>query len=168
VRQNERRAPMRTSRLIFTLLSMAVLGSAALADTAVVPSPDAAPSPGIGQDVITDSCADSLIPAPPPPPAWPRGADRIRPEHARRLIRGQTVDYGVWVDRAIWRTSWSSTPKGDLIFLRVSGGEGFAYTVALPWRIRRERAADLFIESIVKRGGRPTDIRKELRSINGK
>src|SRR5204862_921249 len=108
----------------------------------------------------------TLFPRPAESPQEARGADRRKPESARRLIRGQTEDYGVWVDRDDWKPAWSPSTDGDLIFTPVNGGDWGAYTVAMAKRISFLKMADLFIDSIAVRGGSPRVVRREIRRIN--
>src|SRR6476660_2679637 len=97
------------------------------------PGADCAPGPATGKWLF-------------PAEEESRGGDHLKPENARRLIRGQKLDYGVWVDRSKWKPSWWEPEKGDLIFVPAGGGDWGAYTVATAKSLTVQKVTDLFLE----------------------
>lgn len=96
-----------------------------------------------------------------------RGADRVKPETAHRLIRGQKLDYGVWVDRSNWIPMWSPEEGGDLAFVPEGGGDFGAFTEAQIGAIPFQKMADGFVAAMTKN---QTDLEvetREIRRING-
>lgn len=97
-----------------------------------------------------------------------RGSDRTKPESARRLIRGQHLDYGVWVDRSVWSPSWSAQEGPDLNFVPEDGSDSAAaFTQAHAGSLPFQGMADAFVATT---GRSQTNMHleaREIRRING-